>query len=874
MNSASRKTCPKCGAKISSDRAEQLCPACLMAMAMELPDSEEFLDLPNPNHMEFPFILGDYRLLKELGRGGMGRVYEAEQLKTGRRIALKMLAQPFESELVQQRFLREGRLAASVNHPNSLYVFGVDVVDGLPVILMELAPGGTLMDRIERSGSVPRTEAVDMMLDIISGLEAAHTKGVLHRDIKPSNCFIRPDGAVQVGDYGLSVSLLPSEDTTMLTMDQVVGTPTFASPEQLKGDSVDVRSDIYSVGATLYLLLTGKVPFTGENPIQTVANVLGKQPIPLRKHVPSIPENLESVVLHCLNKNPSKRFDSYAGLKKALLPHSSKGLRPASVPSRLSAGWIDFLIAFLPPYLGLMLTIGGERLLVTPLQNPGFREFSYLALLLAVGMAYFTIAEGLFKGGPGKKLLRLAVVAKENQPPGMLRSFLRISTIIFIIEAIRIPTLITFIGNQSPWNPWTTLTFIAVTTAAATTPGLLGLFVKKGDDSQTIWDMISGTRVVHSPRPELRPNINAEEFPLPQQSGTAPRHIGPYLIISETISQYPLLGYDPDLRRHVWLVPGDNVIITQKQKGVSRIGRLRWLQSIDQDGTQYEVFEAIPGKPFLQLLNDPTYKDWDSMKFWLSDIASECWAAEKSRTLPSSINLSQFWVAQNGHIVWLDFHPTSDQLSKEEPWKLNSFESQQQLLEKLVDQVSLTSVPLKASSWIQNLKTRSFDKLMFLAGSLKDLLAKPGNISVWNRIAATTILPGYTWIAALVGHFHDKPWVYFLEKFPILSFWMFAGFACVQLLIVLSFKTTIEHSIFRLAVVDKKGTQIGRLPMLYRWALTWLFPLVPIYGSIQFLSPLFASSLILFWVVAAVSTAGLMKQSAIDRLSNTWIVRQ
>ena len=759
-----------------------------MAMAMALPESEDITDLPNPDNMELPYTLGDYRLLSELGRGGMGRVYEAEQLKTGRRIALKMLAHPFESELIQQRFLREGRLAASVNHPNSLYVFGVDMVDGLPVILMELAPGGTLMDRIERSGSVPRAKAVDMMLDIISGLEAAHTKGVLHRDIKPSNCFIRPDGAVQIGDYGLSVSLLPSEDTTMLTMDQVVGTPTFASPEQLKGDTVDVRSDIYSVGATLYLLLSGKAPFTGENPIQTVANVLGKQPVSLQQHLPSIPENLESVVLHCLNKNPSKRFDSYASLKKALLPHSSQGLSPASVPSRLSAGWIDFLIAFLPPYLGLMLTVGGERLLVTPLQNPGFQEFSYLALLLMVGVAYFTIAEGLFKGGPGKKLLRLAVVAKENQPSGILRSFLRIFTIIFIIEAIRIPTLIILIGNQNPWSPWTTLLFIAVTTGAAAAPGLLGLFVKKRDDSQTIWDMLSGTRVVHSPRPELRPNINAKEFPLPEESATTKRHIGPYLIINETISQHPLLGYDPDLHRHVWLVPRDKVNITQKQKEVSRIGRLRWLQSVEQEGTHYEVFEAIPGKPLLQLLNDPTYNDWDSMKFWLSDIASECWAAQKSGTLPSSIKLSQFWVAHHGHMVWLDFHPSSDQSCQNESRKLNSFENQQELLERLVAHITLTSVPSKASSWIQNLKTRSFDKLMFLAGSLKDLLAKPGKISAWNRIAATAILPGYTWIAALVGHFHDKPWSYFLEKFPVLSFWMFAGFACVQLALVLSFK--------------------------------------------------------------------------------------
>ncbi len=143
---------------------------------------------------EFPSKFGDYRLLGLLGRGGMGTVYEAEQLATGRRVALKMLGQQLDSPEMRQRFLREGRLAAGVNHPNSVYIFGSEEIEGLPVITMEIANGGTLKDKLKEHGPLPWAEAVDAILDVISGLESAFSGGVLHRDIKPSNFFVCPDG--------------------------------------------------------------------------------------------------------------------------------------------------------------------------------------------------------------------------------------------------------------------------------------------------------------------------------------------------------------------------------------------------------------------------------------------------------------------------------------------------------------------------------------------------------------------------------------------------------------------------------------------------------------------------------------------------------
>ena len=197
MDTSEKDKCPRCGAVIRRESAEELCPACLMSGALEAPDGKfETVSLASSESLsrygfaEFPCEFGGYRVLRLLGKGGMGAVYEAEQLDTGLRVALKVLSYAPESAAARQRFLREGRLAASVNHPNSVYIYGTEEIDGTPVITMEYVAGGTLSERLKRDGPLPAGAAVDVILQIIAGLEAAAAKGVLHRDIKPSNCFI------------------------------------------------------------------------------------------------------------------------------------------------------------------------------------------------------------------------------------------------------------------------------------------------------------------------------------------------------------------------------------------------------------------------------------------------------------------------------------------------------------------------------------------------------------------------------------------------------------------------------------------------------------------------------------------------------------
>ena len=206
---------------------------------------------------------------------------------------------------------------------------------------MELLPGGTLQDRVDKSGPLAPIEAVDAILQVISGLAEAHAAGILHRDIKPSNCFVDADGTVKIGDFGLSIPT-PAPDVTQLTVTGTVqATPRFASPEQLRGQSLDVRSDIYSVGATLYYLLTGRPPFDDRDLMVLLSRIATEPPTSPREARPEIPRALAATVLQCLAKDPAHRPTSYRSLASVLEPLGSTFKTPAPLGIRIAAGLID-----------------------------------------------------------------------------------------------------------------------------------------------------------------------------------------------------------------------------------------------------------------------------------------------------------------------------------------------------------------------------------------------------------------------------------------------------------------------------------------------------------------------------------------------------
>src|SRR5215204_543412 len=344
------RRCPRCGRQLPPDALEGLCASCLLTAGAETLTGSNDATSSGGASMEYPpqpgasrlvggQLWGPYRVIRLLGRGGMGEVYEAEQCETGRRLALKVLRDSLRGDEDRARFLREGQLAASISHAHTVYIFGSEEVGGAPAITMELLSGGTLKDRVSAEGSMPPSATASAVLDIIGGLDAAQAAGILHRDIKPSNCFLDADGAVKVGDFGLSISTLTRDVRHELATAGFEGTPQFAAPEQLRGEPLDVRADIYAVGATLYYLLTGRPPLDAPNYRELVSKVASEKqrsPRVLRREVP---RRLAAVVLHCLAKAPAGRPQSYAELGDLLRPHMSAGDVAAPLGPRLLA-WI------------------------------------------------------------------------------------------------------------------------------------------------------------------------------------------------------------------------------------------------------------------------------------------------------------------------------------------------------------------------------------------------------------------------------------------------------------------------------------------------------------------------------------------------------
>jgi serine/threonine-protein kinase len=262
-------------------------------------------------------VLADrYELGPVLGQGGMARVHQGLDRQLGRRVAIKVLAPPFDrdGEFVE-RFQREARAAAGLSHPNIVAVFDSGSDDGTHFIVTELVEGETLADRLGRDGPMPPAEAVAVAVDIARALAAAHARGLIHRDIKPGNVMLLPDGRVKVVDFGIARA---AGSDTLTHTGVVLGSTAYLSPEQAGGQPVDERADLYSLGCVLYEMLTGQVPFSAETPIATMYRHVNEDAAPPSTIAP-VERELENVVLRCLEKDPKRRFASAAELEAALL---------------------------------------------------------------------------------------------------------------------------------------------------------------------------------------------------------------------------------------------------------------------------------------------------------------------------------------------------------------------------------------------------------------------------------------------------------------------------------------------------------------------------------------------------------------------------
>src|ERR1700727_2128541 len=277
--------------------------------------------------------ISHYKIVEKLGGGGMGVVYRAEDTKLKRQVALKFLPEAVAKDRITlERFEREAQAASALNHPNICTIYDIDDAGEVPFIAMELLRGATLKQRIA-GGPLPLDLILDTGIQVADALDAAHSENIIHRDIKPANIFITDRGQAKVLDFGLAKQIAATRnvgetvtmgagqlesDPNLTSPGTSLGTLAFMSPEQVRGEKLDARTDLFSFGLVLYEMTTGQRAFQWSTPAETMTAILNEDPPDISQLAPKMPPGLWRLVRRCLEKNPAQRFQSALDLAFAL----------------------------------------------------------------------------------------------------------------------------------------------------------------------------------------------------------------------------------------------------------------------------------------------------------------------------------------------------------------------------------------------------------------------------------------------------------------------------------------------------------------------------------------------------------------------------
>jgi hypothetical protein len=621
-----------------------------------------------------PESISGYRLLRVLGAGGMGKVYEAEDVASGRRVALKLISADFvTSPETVQRFRQEGRLASMVIHPRCVFVLAAEEEAGRPFIVMELMPGTTLQDLIKEKGALPPGEAVLKILDVIEGLEEAHELGVVHRDVKPSNCFLDRDGRVKIGDFGLSKSLVSTSHLTRTGA--FMGTPLYSSPEQIRGEKVDQQTDVYAVAATLYCLLTGKAPFQTTDAAATLARIVADEPPSMRTLRKDIPAALDRVVLRGLERDRKKRWHSLEEFRLALLPFAPGRLNLAGLAARFAACMVDYGVLWTASLVCGMLYAGFTMDNFLFMTDPSINTLSFFQVFPPVlwGL-YFVVWEGLWSASPGKRLLGLRVCpVSSNDPPGLLRGAARIAVFYTLARLGDTVTKLLLwrqgfqsedFGNfDSPiyrdMSVWI-LVGVAYWVFQLVGLGLLLGTMRRRNGYRGLHEFASGTRVIALPQRDRRGNVPPRRLDEHlDRPGDLPDHVDHFKVrglIRRRGAGSLLLAEDRALGRDVlvWLRPATEPPLPAARREVARPARLRWLAGGHNDGQQWDAVLAPTGRPLADVVAASGPLPWTQVRPILEQLTEELAAAVVDDTLPFQLSTDQVWLHARGRVLLLD----------------------------------------------------------------------------------------------------------------------------------------------------------------------------------------------------------------------------
>jgi hypothetical protein len=634
--------CAYCGKRLNHD----------VGLPSENDGHEAATLMPPPSRAELgiddtPSSIGGYRLVRPIGTGGMGAVYEAEDMVSGRRVALKLISSEYAtSPEAVDRFRQEGRLASMIAHPRCVFVLAADEEAGRPYIVMELMSGSTLHELVKQKGPLVVEDAVAKILDVIDGLQEAHRLGVIHRDVKPSNCFLEPGGRVKIGDFGLSKSLV--RDHHLTKTGDFMGTPLFASPEQVRSDRVNEQTDVYSVAATLYFLLTGQPPFQTGDAAATVARIV-IDPVPsMRTLRPEIPAALDRIVLRGLEKDRKRRWSDLEQLREALAIFLPQETSIGSIGLRLGAFLADWLVTATP----FALLDQGLSEIGTAWQVA--LDFASATLFVL----YFGLLEGLWGCSLGKRACRLRVCKlRTRESAGFGPASLR-ALVLFAV--VLLPSYVVYrldLIRESEGDMWLgyLLKGVGALIVAAT--------MRRHSGYRGLHELLSGTRTVSLPwqRQNRKLKIETHFFKVAPPVGL-PERLGSYVVQGVLQANGPakiLIAEDTALERGVWisLRRGSAPEIDVGRCQINRATRLRWLSCGRHEDFQWDAFLAPVGCPLPEVIENSGRLTWADAHVILEHLADELAASCRDRSLPEPLTPNKVWVQSTGQVQLVDFSP-------------------------------------------------------------------------------------------------------------------------------------------------------------------------------------------------------------------------